>query len=107
MRSGVVNTFCQHALELLRKLPRFVELLVGKAGGKLFREELADGTMETARVAFVCYDSELHFYSLSAAHGHLARLTVSDLQEAFAPEVDTFFVRVDEAESAIETYVFR
>lgn len=68
-----------------------------------FREENADGVMETARVAFVCYDNELHFYSLNAALAQPTRLTVSDLQEVFVPEVDTFFVKIDEAANAIET----
>lgn len=61
--------------------------------------------METARVAFVCYDAELHFYTLNAALAQPTRLTVSDLTEVFVPDVDAFFVRPDTALAAIESLV--
>ena len=55
------------------------------------------------RVAFMCYDQEIHFFTLKNSLGQPQRLTVSDLADVFVPDIEQFFVTVDQASAAIDT----
>uniref|UniRef100_A0A5S6R393 Protein transport protein Sec24C n=1 Tax=Trichuris muris TaxID=70415 RepID=A0A5S6R393_TRIMR len=84
VRSGLLNKFCQNIKFLLHNLPA------------------EHGKESAIEVAFVTYDSSIHFYEMKKGMEAPKMLIVNDVQEVFVPVGKNLFVRPSEAGAIVD-----